>query len=389
MYSHLKERSYYDDIYDHSTVDMSRIGMKSFHDFRDKWLEKMPDNEENKFRNPFHLNLIYMLMVGNDLVKRYDERDHAISVMMADDEAKDAQIVSARLTSEPTCQHCSKTGLRITDKTLMTRNDNDEVLLMLKCPHCNMNSAYWEDGAAWERRETYCPKCNAIMESKSTRRGKVITTTYLCSSCRHSYKDKLDLKQDEIPEDSDYEKDRRIYCLIDEKNLKEHRDAKQRYEGMARLMKDIKEKEDNKHIYDAVASLHKIKIAELTNILSPILEKNSYIEISFDKPEIGKDVFVGFSCLDGKADRDDSESRKTLEKTINEALLNTNWRLMSDGIHYRLGYLSGRVRAYEREEDLKALVMKDRKLHSNRKSPSSNKNNIRKIKDKNGNDVIL
>ncbi len=29
----------------------------------------------------------------------------------------------------------------------------------------------------------------------------------------------------------------------------------------------------------------------------------------------------------------------------------TNWRLMSDGISYRLGYLNGRLRAYEGEED--------------------------------------
>ncbi len=35
-----------------------------------------------------------------------------------------------------------------------------------------------------------------------------------------------------------------------------------------------------------------------------------------------------------------------------KTLVDTNLRLMSDGIHHRLGYLNGRVRAYEREEDL-------------------------------------
>lgn len=34
---------------------------------------------------------------------------------------------------------------------------------------------------------------------------------------------------------------------------------------------------------------------------------------------------------------------------------------MSDGVSYRLGYLSGRLRAYEREEDIKQLVMKNKK----------------------------
>jgi len=43
------------------------------------------------------------------------------------------------------------------------------------------------------------------------------------------------------------------------------------------------------------------------------------------------------------------------------------WRLMSDGISYRLGYLNGRVRAYEREEDLKQLVIKSKKLMTSKK----------------------
>ena len=40
----------------------------------------------------------------------------------------------------------------------------------------------------------------------------------------------------------------------------------------------------------------------------------------------------------------------------------TNWRLMSDGISYRLGYLNGRVKAYEGEEAMKELVIKNGKL---------------------------
>jgi hypothetical protein len=57
-------------------------------------------------------------------------------------------------------------------------------------------------------------------------------------------------------------------------------------------------------------------------------------------------------------------SKRTLKKLVDAALKDTNWRLMSDGISYRLGYLSGRLRAYEREEDLKDLVIKTKKLKS-------------------------
>jgi len=131
---------------------------------------------------------------------------------------------------------------------------------------------------------------------------------------------------------------------------------------MAELGKKWKEKEENKHIYDAMKEMKKPKIAELTSLLQQVLEKAGYIEFSLDKPEIGKDVFVGFNCLDTKSDRNDYDSQKTLWNIINNTLETTNWRLMSEGIHYRLGYLNGRLRAYEREEDLKQLVQKSKKL---------------------------
>lgn len=390
MPKQLRERSVYEDRYDRMTVYFARLDMKPFLEFRDKWLEKMPENEENKFRNSFHLNNIYMMMVGNNLVDRYNERDRAILSMMAEDEARDARLSAARLTSEPHCEHCSKTGLRITDKTLMHRDgqENDDILFILHCGVCDKNTPAWEDGTLWERRHTKCPKCESVMETKSSRRGKVITTTYTCPSCSHTYKDKLDLNREEEPEDFDYEEDRRIYCLQNETIRKEHQDAKVRFEGLVRFFEEHKEKEDSKHIYDAMKEMKKPKIAELTPLLQPVLEKAGFTDFSLDKPEIGKDVYVGFNCLDTKSDRKDYDSIKTLEKLVKKTLADTNWRLMSDGVHYRLGYLNGRVRAYEREEDLKKLVTKDMKLRQKRQAHKPDQNDGT-LEGPNGEKIIL
>lgn len=49
---------------------------------------------------------------------------------------------------------------------------------------------------------------------------------------------------------------------------------------------------------------------------------------------------------------------QTIQKLIKKVLADTNWRLMSEGARYRLGMLEGRLRAYEREEDLLKLVEK-------------------------------
>ena len=274
-----------------------------------------------------------MQTVGLDLLRRYEEREQYITEWMVKDEAKDAQIAAARLTEEPSCQHCGKQGLRIIDKSLMHRSENaayddlEEVLFMLRCPHCDKNSAFWEDGTVWNVKPTLCPKCRTEMTHKTTKTRVAFTFTYTCPTCKHSYKDKMDLRDKKEKPDLDYEKDRAHFCLED-KDFRDHLYAiKRGFEDMARLGKEIKEKQDNKHIYDAMKEMKKPKIAELSTILAPALEKAGYIEFSLDKPEMGKDVFIGFNCLDSKSDRSDYDSEKTLTRKPSRKL----WRIPTGG----------------------------------------------------------
>lgn len=394
-YNHLKDRKFYEDIYDRHTVEDGRRGMVHYVKFYDELEKKLPkDDTIDRPGNAAILNAFYMQAIGLELLDRYEKREQHITEWMAEDEAKDDQIAAARLTEEPYCHHCGKQGLRITDKSLMHRKENskhddpEEVLFMLHCPHCDKNSAFWEDGTVWKPRPKLCPKCKAEVTHKTTTTKTAITFTYTCPSCGHSYKDKMDLKEEKEKPDPDFDKDRVHFCLID----KEFRDKlyaiKDGFERMAELGKKFKEKEDNKHIYDAVAELKQPKIAELPELLTLVLEKAGYTEFSLDKPEMGRDVFIGFNCLDSKTGRDDYDSRNTLRKLVVKALKGTNWRLTTDGISYRLGYLTGRLHAYEREEDLKRLVMQEQKL-KNKSSVKDDPDNAWRIKDKDGREIIL
>lgn len=364
-YIHLKPRSYYEDMYDRSTVESGRRHIVYYEDFYAKFEKKLPaDDKISRPGNALLLNVFYMQTVGNELIRRYQEREATIAEWITRDEAKDVQVSDARLSEEPYCHHCSKHGLRITDKSLMHRGDTykhddpEEVLFMLECPHCNKNSAFWEDGTAWKPKPTLCPKCSAEVTHKTTKTRKAITFIYLCPSCKHSYKDKMELADKKENPDLDYEKDRVHYCLQDKEFRDKLTEIKRGLEDMARLGKEFKERSDNKNLYDAVKEIKKPKIAELIPLLSEPLEKAGYIEFHLDKPEMGRDVFIGFSCLDNKSGRDDNDSRKTLKRLVDDILKDTNWRLMSDGIAYRLGYLNGRLRSYERDEDLIAIVKK-------------------------------
>ena len=63
---------------------------------------------------------------------------------------------------------------------------------------------------------------------------------------------------------------------------------------------------------------------------------------------------------------------------------------MSDGISYRLGYLNGRVKAYEGEEAMKELVIKSGKLKPKQTtSPATNKKAHRTLTTPDGKDIIL
>ncbi len=159
---------------------------------------------------------------------------------------------------------------------------------------------------------------------------------------------------------------------------------------LAEFGKKMREEEDNKYIYDAMNNLKKLKIPELVPLLVPVLEKAGYTEFGTEKPEMGRHVIVGFSCLDSKSDRNDYDSRKGLEKLVKQALESTNWRLMSEGVHYRLGYLSGRLRAYEDKEDLLKLVVNTPKpKHSRTARQKELEKNEHTIKDEQGNDIRL
>jgi hypothetical protein len=67
---------------------------------------------------------------------------------------------------------------------------------------------------------------------------------------------------------------------------------------------------------------------------------------------MGRFVVVPFVVQDGKPERNEYDSKTALKKLIASVLEGTNWRLMSGGVSYRVGYLSGKLRCHETEEDL-------------------------------------
>jgi len=133
-------------------------------------------------------------------------------------------------------------------------------------------------------------------------------------------------------------------------------------EQLSRLVDSWEEEKKNKKLYEKLAKIKKLPIAGLKKVLIPVLEKQQYDKLEFSKPEIDRDVIIKLTVQDNKEDREEYDSRSQLKKLLKQAIENTNWRLMSEGVYYKLGILTGKLRGYENDEDLLKLAVKSNKL---------------------------
>lgn len=362
MVTHLKNRKYYEDQYDRITVQIGWDQSRFLVNARNNLLESGKLSKEDKQKLDFWITRLYWWCCEVPvLLPRYDKREATINGWMADDRAADQRLEQTRPTFDPACEHCGKYGLRLNLKNLLPHEGEQTILFMFDCPSCKKRSAYWENGKRWISPKYPCEQCQENMDMKVTARGKLLTTTYTCPHCRHKVVEKQQLgTRTEQKDGPDYEKLKEIFCLSDDR-AKIVRDVKYKWENLQRMLDEEKIKEEKKEIYDVAAAVNMLKIVDVMEILKPAIEKASYIELRFEPPTSRTEFYVTFSCLDKNTARSDYESKSALKKTVVKALADTNWRLMSEGIYYRLGYLSGRVRAYEDEEALVELLEREAK----------------------------
>lgn len=338
-----------------------RIVNKTFKEME----KKLPASEKKGRQAGWYLiySQLYFNFVETVAATRRHNREKKIAEWMEADEQKDRRLADAQIAKIPFCRSCGKDMKQISKDYMPrdrgTSNDReDDILFMFECDNCNKRLAIWQDGTEWEHKEPRCEKCGAAMKTKSDKKFGVITTTNTCTKCGHVDKFELDLNAKDEPDepvDPYHEVDRRRFCFDEEMEGK----YKQKLQHLVRMVKlelDNDEHIEKVDIYEAIKDIKKLKIAQLSDLLREALEKAGYREFKLGEPELGQQVAISFSCLDDKPDRKEYDSKKGLQKLLNKTLEETNWRLMSDGVDYRLGYLSGRLRAYEKEEDLKKLI---------------------------------
>jgi len=358
---YLQEEKYYVDIYDLHTIEQC---LEWYWDIKNKFEEHRKDKDfkdynQDKFNTEVHKITSYSVNIIS--IQRYRRKAETIKEWMDRDRKMQDKFDNAIPPDEIFCKECfSRT--KITSKDLLVLHDEDsQVMFMFECVKCKKRQTLYEDGTEWVYEPPKCPECNTYLDSDSKHTKDTLVTIYSCSKCSYEKKDVHDFKKSDekrkkeaVREKELLAKYRKDFCLDDVEGPK----AVQSLDTMMKLADEFKEKEKNDKDpdYQKARQLKSLKVGQLKELIEKTIENEGYKDLAFSKPDMGQYVVIDFSVNDMKEDRKEYYSQNTLKKLIKAVLEDTNWRLMSEGIQYRLGILTGRLKAFEREEDLVKLV---------------------------------
>ena len=292
-FTHLKDESYYDELYDRFTIE----SCKQWEDT--SGLEELPtvkDTDPKKAAIKLHYVKKLVIPVGLYVRKgeRYAKKHETIQQWMAQDRAKDAQVASAVEPQRIRCIVCSQPMQCISRDLMSDAKDNERVLFMFECATTgHKRRAYWEGGEEWIPRPHPCSACGTDMQSIDEHKGTHIVTTYTCPSCTHTETQTLDLTRKEKEVDPNFEADRKKYCLSD----KEGGEYVSWMATSRELTHALEDQKKNKKVYEAAAKIKVLNLAYLQKLLTSALEPSGYIKLDLGNPEMKKDLFVDFSAV--------------------------------------------------------------------------------------------
>lgn len=366
-HKYIKNKTFYLDLYDlHTIEECIRIENK-----KPSTSDLIINNKEITFAEAESCqNLVNNLLLYTYKGNRYKYRQDFINKWMQNDKEKQ-DVYDNSIEPSVSCKYCD-TPLFLISKILEDYSDQPmKVLFMFECPECKKRACYYDDATEKVFEDELCPKCKSEVKYSHKDKSGISITITKCVNCNYKDVDKFDIekskrerKERKIREKSLIEKYRRKYCLSEEEGSSFIREMAN-LESLSRLIKDMDIKETDP-VYKYVDKIQKLTVFELEQQLHKILKKSKFVKLSVKEPEIDKSIMVSFTVQDSDSNRTEQESIYELAKLIKKSLKETNWQLMTDGVSYRLGLLSGRLHGYETKEDLYKLAKKLYKSDSSR-----------------------
>lgn len=360
---YLKPEQYYSDRYDLHTIETC---MRHYSNLKIEMYQKrdeLNDHDDETFEKEVHKMVSYF--INTIKIDRFRYKKEKLDEWMDRDRQIQEKYDQATPLDNLLCHLCNSPTKVMMKDMFHAYDENAQVLFMYECVNCEKRQAFFEDGSEWKPKEKLCPNCHTPVEEKAQKDDRAITTTYWCNDCSHTDQDVLELtdntefKERESREKALLEKYRDEFCYTDEVGL----EAVHSFDRLIAFVKGMREKEkqDKDPVFQQARQLKKLRASKLQEIIRKAVESKGYMDLQFDKPELGKYVTIGFSVNDTNEEREEYDSRRALKRIITNSLKDTNWRLMTEGISYRIGILTGKLKAYERGEDLAELLKREQK----------------------------
>lgn len=355
--NYLKDEQYYFDLYDLHTIQECLRMISSFSEPTPQELsaKKLSKEQEDVFKRKIAEVVVYYIK-GD----RYRNRSTAINLWIDKDRKRQEKEDDTLPPTDINCDFCV-IPMKSVHKSLHHFDEPLRVLFFFDCPKCNKSKAYFDNGERYIPKPDLCEKCGSNVKRSYSHEGEVYTTTTKCTSCDFVEIEVDDFKKDREEREEKEKQERELlnkyrakFCMSDEEGSK--------YVSHVMQIEQIKQMEDEQKRktvdprYAKARQLKKITALELEKLLTNTLYKLGYANLQFDKPELERFVIIPFTIQEASTERSEYDSKNTLKRAIKGDLEKTNWRLMSEGVSCRLGYLSGRLKGYEHEADLIEIV---------------------------------
>lgn len=371
-YQYLKPQQEYEDRYDIGTIKECLRVLDMVDGIGEKMklepkFQSYPESEQDRNMGLFRGRMLFFIQA-----QRHKHRTSTIAEWIESDRSKQDKQDNTPVP-KANCPECNSAMTDDGSHHLVDWDDDKSmrVLFTFNCPKCKKRQGVYDDGEIYVSKSDFCPECKQKLERKSSKKGEVITTSYKCKNCGYSNKEIWDLKKsdeehkkwqeehekEELEDKQLLEKYRAEFCLSDEKG-KEYVETLEALEVAHEVKEEVLAEMDTP-AHEKLLSVNKIAITDLETLVNKALEDSGYTRLSIGEPDIDRHVLVPFTLQETKPKRRDRESVADLYDLLKTALKDTNWRAPKELISYRLGFLSGKLKGYESEDDLLKLFGKE------------------------------
>lgn len=344
-YKHLKDRSYYEDLYDSITVRHCR----SMEDLVIK-REYKNEQEKDSFRRLMNFDLFFQK--GERALKR----DKTVDEWMQEDRKLDQHFDNAKTPQNVICKFCDKPMI-LFDKSFRTGigKSPNRVQFIFHCNPCKVGRLIYDTGEIKEFIPWKCPNCGRKLQDLGKEEGSMIYVHMKCDFCRYEDKHTVDLSEkveEEIEEESSaeellqYKLDKDRFCLS-EKGKTDFINGKKSLYNLVNLLREIDEETKKKK--EAMV-FNKVPCAQIQRKITDLIESHGFINLKFHKPETTKDTIVRFEVLDTQK-RNHYASRYDLEIFFKDIFKDTNWRVEKGTMKSKQRVISGKIIGYAEKDD--------------------------------------